>query len=145
MIFWSESEQCFASLKYNNNTKAWSLKRRIKVCLYTMLLLAFIEHLLFFTSETKKIIHRFNICNIKKSGIEFVEYFIKIHLHDVFNVMQYTHLKGAIAEYLNFSLTFYWNYVDLFLMLISIGISTRYQQINDRIKYFRGRVKYSKI
>lgn len=138
MIFWSKSEQCFSTLKYKNNLKSWSLKKRINVCLYTMLLLAFLEHLLFVTSEAKKILHRNNACN--KTVDNFVKQFISIQIYHVFSVIQYTHLTGAIAEYLNFSFTFYWSYVDLFLMLISIGISTRFQQINDRVKCFKGKV-----
>lgn len=138
MIFWSKSEQCFSTVKYNNNAKSWSLKTRINVCLYTMLLLAFLEHLLFLTSEARKIIHRNNVCN--RTGDKFVEQFVIIHIYHVFSVIPYTHVRGAIAEYLNFSFTFYWSFIDLFLMLISIGISTRYQQINERIKNFRGRV-----
>ena len=138
MIFWSKSEQCFSNEKYNNSAKSWSLKKRIKVCLYTMLLLALLEHLLFLTSTATNIIHRHNVCNITE--VEFVKHFITIQLYHVFSVIPYTHLNGAIAEYLNVSFTFYWSFVDLFLMLISIGISTRYQQINERIKNFNGRV-----
>lgn len=33
----------------------------------------------------------------------------------------------------NFAFTFAWNFMDVFIMAISIGISTRFQQINRRL------------
>jgi gustatory receptor len=35
---------------------------------------------------------------------------------------------------------FYWSFSDVFIMIISIGITHRFQQINKRIDYLKGRV-----
>ncbi|XP_070494032.1 gustatory receptor for sugar taste 64a-like [Chironomus tepperi] len=41
---------------------------------------------------------------------------------------------------MNMTFTFGWNYMELFVMLISIGLSTRFQQINQRIQKFSGKI-----
>ncbi len=39
-----------------------------------------------------------------------------------------------IFQWINILSVFSWNYLDLFIILISIGLSTRFQQINMRLK-----------
>lgn len=37
-------------------------------------------------------------------------------------------------QIVNFTFTFIWNYMDLFVVMISQGIAYRFEQISDRIK-----------
>lgn len=48
--------------------------------------------------------------------------------------------SGIIAEFGNITTSFYWCFSDTFIMLLAIGISHRFQQINDRIDYLKGRI-----
>lgn len=43
-----------------------------------------------------------------------------------------THIDSISQSY-NFAFTFAWNYMDVFIMAISLGLSTRFQQINLRL------------
>lgn len=46
------------------------------------------------------------------------------------------------AEYMNVSLTFAWNFVDFFIIILSIGIASNFAKINARLEFFRGRVRW---
>lgn len=41
---------------------------------------------------------------------------------------------GFALEYLNFSYTFFWNFLDLLIILISIGIAYLFEKINWRLQ-----------
>lgn len=51
----------------------------------------------------------------------------------IFAVLPYSKWITACLLFINLALTFAWNYMDIFIMLISIGLSTRFQQINLRL------------
>ena len=40
---------------------------------------------------------------------------------------------------MNFTLTFCWNYMDIFIVVISIGLVTRFSQINYRLEAMYGK------
>lgn len=46
---------------------------------------------------------------------------------------RYTKNLLLIFQWLNISMTFCWNYVDIFIIVVSIGLATRFNQINDRL------------
>lgn len=41
---------------------------------------------------------------------------------------------------MNVSLTFNWSFIDLFIIVLSIAIATKFQMINERLEFFRGKV-----
>lgn len=43
-------------------------------------------------------------------------------------------------QYANFCMTICWNYMDVFIIMVSIGLSTRFNQINQRLQAIRGQV-----
>lgn len=69
----------------------------------------------------------------------FVDSFISKHLFFAFSETGYNSFCGFIAEYFNVSFTFYWSFLDIFIMVISIGISFQYEKINYKIGLFRDR------
>lgn len=42
---------------------------------------------------------------------------------------------------MNIALTHNWSFVDLTIILISIEISTKFQMINERLEYFKDKVR----
>jgi gustatory receptor len=136
MSHWVKVEMIFMCKKYEISIceHKWSLAKKISVCLWVSLLLALSEHLLYFTSEINKFHYEVTFCN--KTG-HYVEKFIRKHLYFVlYNLpFSYNHLIGAIAEYLNFSYTFFWSYLDLFIILISIGMSDLYEKVFARMQH----------
>lgn len=136
MIHWCKTEKLFLSKDYEV-TSGWSLKRKIWTMTAVYLTLSTLEHMMFLSSEIYKIVYEVNVCNHTKDDV--VKEFIIKHLsHVVVNIpFSYNHIIGIFIEYLNFSYTFFWNFLDLFIILISIGISFYYRQINKRLENFR--------
>lgn len=87
---------------------------------------------------TRKVLYETQVCNWTSSN--FVEDFITKHLYFTFSIFDYSPYIGFLAEYFNVSFTFYWSFLDVFIMIVSIGISFNYEQLNNRIEFYRERV-----
>lgn len=137
---WRNVEKVLQKSNHRENVinKFWSLKRRIIICTAVGLFTAFIEHLLSLSTNLQRTLYVAEKCNWTSHN--FFKDFVTKHLTFTFSVINYSHFTGVIAEYLNFSLTFYWNFLDIFLMVISIGLSHHYEKIYNRIKFFKDRI-----
>lgn len=67
------------------------------------------------------------------SPIEQFEHWVVGNYSHIFAVLPYNVWLSVCLLLINFSFTFAWNYMDIFIMLISIGLATRFQQINQRL------------
>lgn len=139
MIKWMNLETLFTKDRYTTDQQSWSMRKKIKVFSIVFLLFALFEHFLSISTEFQKMYYKVHHCN--KTIDNYVEYLISNHLGHFFNAFPYNHFYGVVLEYFNISTTMCWNFLDLFIIVISIGISTRYKQINNRIKHFNGRVR----
>jgi gustatory receptor len=125
-------------LKYPYRVKKWRLCRKIKIAVYIIVSLAFIEHLFFLTNSAFNQYQTVKSCNWT---IDMpLNYFLQNQFGFVFATIPYSLPYGIFIELMNLSFTFGWNYMELFLMIISIGLATRFQQINYRLKDFRGKI-----
>lgn len=133
-IRWSKIEINFLCKKYELPATRWTLKKRILVFLITSLILAFSEHLLSIIDSVNKIIFELQYCNATKYNI--LEIFVTRHFGFVTNnfPFSYNHLIGIMIEYFNVSYTFYWNFLDIFSIIISIGISDLFERLNHRLE-----------
>ncbi|CAG9805826.1 unnamed protein product [Chironomus riparius] len=134
LAIWWKVERIFLCEKYDFPEKRWTLKKRLKVCLFVCLIFGLLEHLFYLSSEMYKFSFEVKYCNI--TNVDYVEMFITKHLGFVIlNLpIQYNHLLGLIAEYFNFSLTFWWNYLDLFIILTSMALSELFEKIVYRME-----------
>jgi gustatory receptor len=139
LIQWSKVEVIFLSEQYKHATTCMTLKRRIHICFFIGLATFFMNQLLFASSEITKTIHMMKACNRTKNS-NVIEDYIVYHLDHIFNFIPYNHAFGFIGEFFNFSMSFYWTFPDIFIMLLSIGISHHFQQINKRIEFFKCRI-----
>lgn len=137
MINWMKVEALLAGDEYKLPRSRWPLKRRILVCSIGFWFFSLLEHAWFITSDVNKFKIEMETCNITTG---FVEYFLSRQLEFVISKlpMRYNHVLGFSLEYLNFSFTFYWNFLGLFIILVSIGISFLFEKINLRLQNFRG-------
>lgn len=136
---WTRVEQKMSKLNFTEAVSAsrWSLRKRIGVCAGVSLVGALVEHLMALASNTQQVLYESRVCNWTKSN--FIEDFVSKHLYFTFSFVEYNPIIAVIAEYLNFSFTFYWNFVDIFIMVVSIGIAFNFELINSRIEFFRER------
>lgn len=78
------------------------------------------------------------MCNWTQHNI--VEDIVSKHLNFIYSAIEYNYFLLIISEYTNVSCTFYWSFIDIFIVVISIGMAFNYQQINQRMKYFKERI-----
>lgn len=59
----------------------------------------------------------------------------------IFSRISYSLWKGILIDIINILSTFSWNFVDLFLILISIALADQFRQLNSRLYSIRGKVR----
>lgn len=130
MIFWEETD---AKIPKNQSHKDASiLSRRIKTVTIVVMTLSLIEHAL---SIASGIYRAYRCVGIRSS----LEGYFKQSFPQLFYATDYDEIKGFCAQVINLYCTFSWNFMDLFIMVISIGLTRRFQQINQSIGMLCGK------
>jgi gustatory receptor len=135
---WSRVENIFFGEKYKHAPTCITLKRKVLLCFFIGALAFVLDQGIFIASEVRKTIHLVEVCNFTKSSL--FEDVIVFQLDQIFDFIPYNHVFGVTAEFFDLAESVYWTFPDIFIMLLSIGISHRFQQINKRIEFFRSRI-----
>lgn len=134
---WSLVEKAiFLTNKYRTATNC-SLSRKIYGITVVGFCAAFLEHALFVAAGLKKTHHEVEYCGYNMDMFEL--FFHKYHGH-IFQLVPYNVVVAVFVEFLNFSLNFVWSFNGFFIVFISVGISFRFDQINRRVEFLRGRI-----
>ena len=138
MKMWKKIDDNFTRHPYKIYKRRLSIK--IRSIAVTVIILAFLEHFLFLANEA------FNkYVDVKLKGIHVdkpIEYFLKQQFGFIYANLPFSVPLGLFNEIMNMNFTFGWNYMELFVIMISLGLSTRFRQINGRISKFRGKVSF---
>jgi len=59
---------------------------------------------------------------------------------EIFYVMDYSPFLAMWGKAQNVYSTFIWNYMDVFVMIVSIGLAAKFRQLNDNLRKFKGLV-----
>lgn len=73
-----------------------------------------------------------------------IEDFFKLQLSQLFTFFPYDPWLAFFGKFVNIIATFSWNYMDLFVVMISCGLSSRFKQINEDMRRIKGEVKPKK-
>lgn len=76
-------------------------------------------------------------CNSQRDRVR--DYFI-VEYDQFFRFVEFTVFNAIIVKWINILGTFAWSFMDLFVMLIAIGLSTRFHQLNICLKKAKGKV-----
>jgi len=130
-------EDIFYYNKYS--LPGWSLKRRARWVFIIFFAAAFIEHVCswisFLTDRYKQAVE----CEWEIGSYPY--YLLSTHLKQVYLHFPVNVFTCAWAEYMNFSFTFVWNFVDIFLMLMSLTVWSYFKMISTRLELVRGKVR----
>lgn len=63
----------------------------------------------------------------------------------IFYFTEYSYLKAALAQFVQLYCSFIQNFVDLFIMVISIGVADKFKQLNYNLELHRGIVMPEKF
>lgn len=129
-------EKIFCNSPYT--LSGWSLRKRIKFVTIIMLSFSLCEHLFSWYSFLNDRIIQANVCNWKIGS--WFYYIATLHLSHIYKTFPVNVFTVIWAEYMNISFTFTWNFIDLFIMIMSLSIAIKFEMINERLQFFKGRV-----
>lgn len=72
-----------------------------------------------------------NSCNLSET--EFFHSYLLTHRYHLVSVIPYHIIEYPIYLWVDILTSFSWNFIDVFIILISIALDTRFKQINHRI------------
>lgn len=145
MINWMQTEAFFGFDEYKLSANSWTLKKRTLICTSVYLTISAVEHVLFHSSELYSLLYKLDYCNKTKNDI--FQIYISSHFDFIYKNLPFAYnlFNGIILEYLAISCTFIWNFLDLFIILTSIGVSFLYEKLNSRVQNLRGLKMSEKI
>ncbi|XP_043500327.1 gustatory receptor for sugar taste 64f-like [Polistes fuscatus] len=112
-----------------------SLSGRFKLITAIVMILALIEHTL---SILKGFSYASNCAKYRGDSDIVAEYF-ESQFPQVFTRKTYSLWKAILVDTVNILSTFSWNFVDLFLILVSMALADQFQQLNSRLNSIKGK------
>lgn len=73
--------------------------------------------------------------------VEPFEDYFRMELNQLFVYFEYSPYLAFFGKTLNILSTFMWTFMDLFVMVISIGLSTQFKKINRHLMKHKGQVR----
>lgn len=73
------------------------------------------------------------IDNCRLNESEFFHSYLIAYRYHFIDVIPYHIIEFPIYAWISILMTYSWNFMDLFIILISIGLTTRFNQINMRL------------
>ncbi|KAH8326948.1 hypothetical protein KR074_006390 [Drosophila pseudoananassae] len=116
-----------------------SLRFKINGIAIFMGSVALVDHVLYYASGYCS--YRWHIwnCHTNESRLAF-GYYLEEEFSDVLVLMPYNVFSVCYAFWLNGAFTFIWNFIDIFIVLVSIGLAQRFQQLAKRVLALEGRL-----
>lgn len=152
MKFWYEREKVFLEAPYT--IQGWTLNRKIRLwgvafgvlslsnklisstmCMFVDEIPLFpVDHVLFLMNSFSINQNIIDYCKVNES--EFFHSYLIAYRYHLTKVIPYHIIQYPIYEWINILMTFSWNFIDLFIILISVALAMRFNQINFRVEKF---------
>jgi Trehalose receptor len=132
MLQWHHVEQELSSITKEQDKRM--MKRKIQKVAVTLLSLAVTEHIFYSISGMLAV----SDCHNIQSSAE--AYFVS-NFPQVFFFLNYSHVLGAYAKFIQLTSTFVWVFADFFVIMVSIGLTSLLKLINDQLMLDKGKVR----
>jgi len=136
LLLFREVDNIFSKGPYS--LSGWSLKKRIRLLICIASIYAFCEHSIALCSYIHDRYVQAEICKWEIGS--WFYYITSLHLSHIYRLMPVNLHTVLWAEYIDLSFTFAWNFIDLFIMVMSLSIATKFRMLNKRLECFKGRV-----
>lgn len=113
-----------------------SLRKKIRVLGFAILILSGLEHGLLFMSNAYMITLKIEKCNL--TSMDVGRFYIEETRHVWLSIWDYHPLQILVFEYGNYAITYCWNFVDIMVMIMSVMVSYRFDQIYERVRRTKG-------
>ncbi|KAM8709834.1 hypothetical protein ACLKA7_016611 [Drosophila subpalustris] len=129
MMHWHEIEQDLP--QYQTQRDKGRMAHTIHMVMFVGMMLSLSEHVLSMISA----INYSAFCNTTADPIKN---FFLLTNDEIFYVLDYSPFLAAWGKLQNVYSTFIWNYMDVFVMIVSIGLASKFRQLNDNLLKFKG-------
>jgi gustatory receptor len=129
--YWYKKEKPFLYEPYS--MKGMSLSMKIRIIGFVFIAFYLTEHLTFIAMELQDNRYQLKVCNA--TNISFLHNYMRRERPHLLDVLPY---RWWIFPFFQFTITllaFSWNYVDFFIIILSLGLSTRFNQLNERLQH----------
>lgn len=130
MAKWHEVEKKLPQMETERKQRLCSRIRRTAAVILT---LSAIEHILSIISSFAVVHDCPRIKNVLQA------YYVH-NFPQIFTFFKYSHALGVYVKFIHVTSTFVWSYTDLFIMMVSCGLSSMFHQINQRMLKDKGKV-----
>ncbi|GAB0095007.1 Gustatory receptor [Sergentomyia squamirostris] len=135
MHVWVEKENVFLNYPYQVNRIPVVI--HVRLIAFIFLSMALLEHALALGNSAYNIFAEASYC--KYNIPDTSKYYFLQRFQFVFQVIPYNFPLGLLLTWMNFCLTLSWNLMDIFTIMISLGLTKRFEQINDRLNLIKGK------
>lgn len=136
MLMWMEHERIFLVAPYSNKVKGnFSLK--IRVLAVVIVLLALLDHYIYFISAVEKVTEQIKSCDEIKR--DFWKIFYINERQVFFTILPYYRWQIPFLEWYEVIKTMCWTYSEVFVIAVAITLATRFEQLTNRLKYYEKR------
>ncbi|EDW73451.1 uncharacterized protein Dwil_GK17552 [Drosophila willistoni] len=133
--YWTRTEMVFTRPPYE--IPKTNLASRIRLAALIIIAMSIGEHALYLTSAIISYTKRRHICALtdnRTSSVVTFDAYMEENYSYVFQIVPYSPFIAVYVLLINGICTFIWNYMDLFIMMISKGLAYRFEQISTRIR-----------
>lgn len=130
MIQWKAVEAKFP--KYRTKKEREQLKVDIRTVSISFMICASCEHILAIMTRI------YYVRSCKPNADQVSAFFIS---NEIFRVTSYALWKGILDKFNNIVATIVWNYLNFFIVMVSVGISSRFRQLNREMDRIKGEVR----
>ncbi|XP_030372206.1 gustatory receptor for sugar taste 61a [Scaptodrosophila lebanonensis] len=116
----------------------YTLRYKLRILGFCLGCLALVEHCLFYASRYYN--YRMHILHCRPIGTQAsFDSFMHTEFGDIFGVVHFKIFYVLFTLIFTGCFNFIWNFMDLFIMMISLGLAQRFQQFGARVSALMGR------
>ncbi|XP_055545713.1 gustatory receptor for sugar taste 64a [Wyeomyia smithii] len=130
---WDQVDRIFMQESYRVSTR-WTMRYRMQLAVAVLLLLAFTEHLLSIVNLVYNLNGEIIDCGWGKNVTDFFRQYSLSKYNNIYTIFPYHAVSAVFLMYTSTALTIFWNYLDIFIITLSIGIASRFEQINMHLR-----------
>jgi gustatory receptor len=134
MEFWYMKERALLYETYPM-PKGWSMSKKFHIMGFVFMFLYLSEHLTFIGMQIHANQVQLDECNV--TDITPLNNYMRRLRPHILDVLPYRWWIYPFFQWTITLMAFGWNYVDYFIIILSIGLSTRFNQVNERLKRTR--------
>ncbi|XP_075163265.1 gustatory receptor 61a [Haematobia irritans] len=133
---WTRIDLMFLMPPYPQPT--WTLQKQLRTLTCTFWIAALVENSLYYASNYYSFMMRQLQCYPKDNRHTYKDYLIMDVMNDVFTYFPYHIVVVICAFFLNTAFAIIWNFMDYFIMAVSLSLTTRFEQFALRVEHLSG-------